>query len=205
MRVVVKSDAGEILKAVAEPDTPANPPTDQSEVSVQAHLGIVELFESLRGRLIIFFEKRRCVDPEELADATLERVVEKLCEGAKVANLGSYSFGVAKNVFYEYLRGKRATLTFIDEQKYKHEPTSDENSAAMRERQLACLEECLSHLKERDRTMLLDYYRFKGRLKLDQRRKMAEEMNITREVLALRVFHLKQKLKKCVSERLEEI
>ena len=143
--------------------------------------------------------------PEELADATLERVLEKLCEGAKVTDLGRYSFGVAKNIFFEYLRSKRATLTFIDEHKYQSEPINDEATAVMRERQLACLEECMKRLKERDRKMLLDYYQFKGRPKLDQRKKMAAEMNITREVLALRIFHLKQKLKKCVSERLEEI
>lgn len=203
MRVVVKSDAEKIRK-VADPETPANPPSNESEESGQMHLGIVDLFESLRGRLIIFFEVRHCVDPEELADATLERVLEKLCEGATVTDLGRYSFGVARNVFYEYLRKKKATLRFIDEQKYESEQ-SDEDSGVMRERRLACLEECLSHLKEGDRTMLLDYYKFKGRLKLDQRKKMAEELSITRQALALRVFHLKQKLKKCVSERLEDI
>lgn len=202
--MVVKPDAGEILDTVAEPDT-ASPSSDQPEASGQVHLGIVELFESIRGRLIIYFEVRHCVDPEELADATLERVLEKLCEGAIVADLRRYSFGVARNIFFEYLRGKKAMLTFIDERKHQSEPSSVDDSAVIRERQLACLEECLGHLKEQDRTMLLEYYQFKGRPKLDQRKKMAEQMNISRETLALRIFHLKQKLKKCVSERLENI
>jgi len=205
---LVKSDTEEIRKAMAEPDTPPTiPQIDQAEVSGDAHLGIVELFESLRGRLIIFFEKRNCIDPEELADATLERVVKKLCEGAKVSDLGRYSFGVAKKIFLEYLRKKNATVTFFDEQKYRSHSTSGavEDDAVMRERQLTCLEECLGHLKEHDRTMLLEYYQFNGRAKLDQRRKMAKQMNISRETLALRIFHLKQKLKKCVSERLEDI
>lgn len=171
----------------------------------QEHLGIVELFESLRGRLIIYFEVRHAVDPEELADETLKRVLEKLCGGAKVADLGPYCFGVARNVFHEYLRDKKKLVSFIDEHRYQGEPIDDEDEAVLREQRLACLEDCMRRLKERDRTMLLDYYRYKGRLKLDQRKRMADEMKITREVLALRVFHLKQKLKKCVSERLKEI
>lgn len=203
--MVVKSDVGKVRKTVIEPDPPGQ--ADQVEVCGQVHQGIVELFKSLRERLIIFFEVRHCVDPEELADATLERVMEKLCNGTKVEDLGRYSFGVAKNVLFEYLRGRKKMLTFIDEQRYKPEPAA--SSAAedqdMQERSLTCLEECMAHLKEQDRLMLLDYYRFKGRAKLDQRRQIAEQLSISRETLALRVFHLKQKLKKCVKERLEGI
>ena len=206
MRLVVKSEAGEIREAKAEPEIPPTSEIDQSEVSGQAHLGIVERFKSIRARMIFFFEKRNCIDPEELADATLERVVKRLCGGAKVSDLERYSYGVAKKIFLEYLRKKDATVAFFDDQKYRSYSTSGggEDDAVIRERQLTCLEECMARLKEQDRTMLMEYYQFNGRLKLEQRRKMAERMNISRETLALRIFHLKQKLRKCVSERLED-
>lgn len=185
MRLVVKSEAGE---------------SDQS-----AHLGVVERFTAIRTRLIFFFEKRNCVDPEELADATLERVVQKL-DSEKVTDLERYSFGFAKKIFLEYLRKKKATVAFLDEQKYRLQSTSGggEDEAIIRERKLTCMEECLAHLKEHERAMLMEYYEFNGRLKLEQRRKMAERMNISRETLALRIFHLKKRIRKCVTERLED-
>jgi RNA polymerase sigma factor (sigma-70 family) len=185
VRLVAKSEAGE---------------NDQP-----AHLGVVERFTAIRTRLIFFFEKRGCVDPEELADTTLERVVENLAS-QKVTDLEPYSFGVAKNVFLEYLRKKKKTVAFLDEQKYRSQSTSGggEDEAIIRERKLTCMEECLARLKEHERAMLLEYYEFNGRLKLERRRKMAEQMNISKETLALRIFHLKKRLRKCVTERLED-
>lgn len=167
--------------------------------------GIVELFESLRAKLILFFEVRRCVDPEGLADATLERVVQKLCQGTKVSDIARFTFGVAKHIFQEYLRRQKATQKFAEEQKYHLTANSgdDEEVSAARERRLECLEECMARLKEQERTLLHEYFRFKGQPKLEHRKQLAERLNISRQALTLRVFHLKRKLKKCITDCLE--
>lgn len=168
--------------------------------------GIVELFETLRGKLTLFFEVRRCVDAEGLADATLARVVQKLCEGTKVLDLMGYSFGVAKNVFREYTRENTTRREFVEEQKHRLQSrqVEEEDDAALRERRLACLEECTARLRERERWTLFEYYRFKGQAKLDHRMRMAEQLNISRSALTLRIYHLKQKLKKCITDCLED-
>jgi DNA-directed RNA polymerase specialized sigma24 family protein len=165
--------------------------------------GIVELFESLRGKLTLFFEARRCVDAEGLADATLERVIQKLCEGTKVADLTRYSFGVAKNIIREDARRERARQKYVEEQTHRLRAVSGaeaDDEAALREGRLRCLEECTTRLGERERWTLFEYYKLKGQAKLGHRREMAEQLDISREALTLRIFHLKQRLKKCIND-----
>jgi DNA-directed RNA polymerase specialized sigma24 family protein len=166
---------------------------------------IVELFETLRGKLTLFFEARRCVDAEGLADATLERVIEKLCEGTKVADLTGYSFGVAKNIIREDARKERARQRYVEEQRHRLQAVQGEedDEAALRERRLKCLEDCTARLRERERWTLFEYYKLRGQRKLEHRRKMAEQLNISREALTLRIFHLKQRLKRCINDCLK--
>lgn len=167
--------------------------------------GIVELFESLRAKLILFFEVRRCADPEELADATLERVIRRLCQGTKVSDIVRFSFGVAKHIFQEYLRRQRANQRLAEEQKYHitANPGDGGEDSAARERRLECLEECMARLREQERTLLYEYFKFKGQPKAEHRRLLAERLNISREALTLRIFHLKRKLRKCITDCLE--
>ena len=190
---------------MAEPNLP--PDFEPPEEFDSDGPGIVELFDTLRGKLIVFFSVRGCFDPEEHADTTLARVFQKLCNGTKVGNLAAYTFGVAKKVLLEHYRKKTEMTRFVDEQKYKLrvEPSDEDDDSVIREHRLKCLDKCLARLKEQDRKMLLDYFKFKGREKMEHRRKMAEQMGISRDALSLRIFHLKQKLGKCVSDLLENM
>lgn len=167
--------------------------------------GVVERFRSLQSRLVFYFERRHCFDPEELADETLERVVQKLCEGTEVSDLTSYSYGVARNVFYEYLRREKAKHKYSDEQRHRPEAASaeDDEEVKARERRLECLDDCMARLKERERWLLSEYYRYKGRRKLEHKQKLADELKISREALTLRVFNLKRRLKRCIDDCLK--
>jgi DNA-directed RNA polymerase specialized sigma subunit, sigma24 homolog len=192
---------------MADPNPPPDAENNPWRVFGDDSQGIVEQFELLRGKLIVFFENRRCLDPEELADETLERIIKKLCEGTKVSHLIRYSYGVAKNIFYEYLRTEKAKNHYAEEQKRRSEThMSDENDdAIVKEEQLKCLERCTARLSEQEQWLLAEYYSLRGNLKLEHRRNLAEQLNITRAALTLRIFHLKQKLKKCINDCLEYI
>src|SRR6202008_1561467 len=65
-------------------------------------------YEQIRSRLIKFFTGRGCIDPEELADETINRVTSKLSEIRKefTGDPALYFYGVAKLVYMEYLRRK---------------------------------------------------------------------------------------------------
>jgi RNA polymerase sigma factor (sigma-70 family) len=188
-----------------ERDSPPNGETNPWSVFGSDSQSIVELFELLRGKMVIFFEVRCCLDPEELADETLERVMKKLCAGTEVTDLVRYSYGVARNIFHEYLRKEKAKRKYVEAQQHRFgtHPEEEEPDAAEREQRRKCQEGCLARLKEQGRWLLSEYYRFRGQPKLDHRQKMADQLNISRETLRLRVFHLKQKLKKCVDDCLE--
>ncbi len=192
---------------MADANEPPNGKVSPWSVFENGDRSIIERFESSRGKLIIYFERRHCLDPEELAEETLERVMRKLCEGTEVADLMSYSYGVARNVFHEYLRKEKAKQKYFNEERRRRpEGDAGENEdAAVQERRLECLEQCTARLKERERWMLFEYYRYKGQRKLEHRRKIAEQLNISRETLTLRIFHLKGRLKKCINEGLENV
>lgn len=166
--------------------------------------GVVERFRALQSKLIFYFERRHCFDPEELADETLERVMRRLCDGTEVSDLTNYSYGVARNVFYEYLRRERAKRKYTEEQRQRPEAAADEDGEAeARERRHRCQEGCMARLKERERWLLFEYYRYKGQRKVSHKQKLAEQLNISREALTLRIFHLKRRLKACVKDCLE--
>ena len=65
-------------------------------------------YEELRRILVRFFEWRSAPFPEELADATFDRVARKLAEGVMIENIGAYSYGVARLVALEALKGPEA-------------------------------------------------------------------------------------------------
>lgn len=156
-------------------------------------------FEALRRRLVFYFESHRCDDPEELAHITLDRLMRKHGERVEVRDLVRYSYGVAQNVLYEYLRRKKAEKRYVGEQKYRaHVGADDGGAAAGKELRLRCLDECVAHLSPEDRALLADYFKGRGRGRQERRRVMAEQLNISREALTMRVFHLKRRLRKCV-------
>jgi DNA-directed RNA polymerase specialized sigma24 family protein len=169
--------------------------------------GIVELFASLRSRLSTFFEARNCLDPDELADETLQRVVLKICQGTEVSNLVGYSYGVAKRVYLENQRKERVKQAYVDSQKYSvgSDPIDEGNDAQMREQRLKCMKDCLARLKEQSRSLLSEYYKLKGKAGQVHRQQMADDLKISREALSLRVFQLRQKVKRCFHECLQNI
>ena len=65
-------------------------------------------YEDIRKRLIKIFTGRDCVEAEDLADETINRVISKLDElGTEFeGDRGRYFFGVANKVYLEYKRRK---------------------------------------------------------------------------------------------------
>ncbi|HEX7312603.1 MAG TPA: sigma-70 family RNA polymerase sigma factor [Pyrinomonadaceae bacterium] len=205
MRLVIKSDESRFDDSTAEPSEPPSEPLSGAGGPWGPFDGdgpsVVERFRALQSKLIFYFERRHCFDPEELADETLERVMRKLCEGTEVLDLTHYSYGVARNVFYEYLRKEKAKHKYSDEQRRRPEAAAgDDEEAETRERRLRCLEGCMARLKERERWLMFEYYKYKGQRKVLHKQKLAEHLNISREALTLRIFHLKRRLKTCIED-----
>ncbi len=152
-------------------------------------------YDIIRLRLIKIFSWRGCSVPEELADATVDRVAGKLGEIAQtyVGEPAPYFFNVADKIYLEY--GRKAPL---------HLPLPDNLAGADKPATLAlaedCFESCMNCLPERSRELILAYYGYErsGREKLDQRKALAERMAIADNALWIRVHRIRQALKKCV-------
>jgi DNA-directed RNA polymerase specialized sigma24 family protein len=153
-------------------------------------------YEEIRSRLIKIFGRRGCPVPEELADETLDRVCRKVLQIADtyVGDPALYFYGVAQNVFLEYLKKKPAPETLPqvfapDDVEQRHE----------------CLEHCLKRFRKDDREVLLRYFQDDRKAKIDHRKELADSLEISLNTLRMRIHRLKLALHDCIVDCLKQI
>jgi DNA-directed RNA polymerase specialized sigma24 family protein len=151
-----------------------------------------ERYEFIRQGLIIFFVNRRCLDAEDLADETINRVAEKLewLADSYEGDPERYFYGVAKNVSLEYGRRKRLPANAT------RPPTPPD---PLTEAYYACLDACLGRLTQENRELILAYYAAMTR-KAGARRKLREQLSIKAGALRARTFRVRSMLEKCVRD-----
>ena len=152
-------------------------------------------YEQIRSRLIKIFTGRGCIDPEELADETINRVTTKLTEIKRefTGDPARYFFGVANMIYREYLR-KRPPQP-------PPPPTDDSGRAELEYR---CLESCIEKLSEEDRALLLKDYGAKGRTQAERRKALADDLGISLNALRIRVFRIRVALKECIEKCIQD-
>lgn len=149
-------------------------------------------YERLRFRLCTFFSQRRCSDPDELADETINRVILKIGEET-IENKIGYCYGVARNVYRESLRKVRTHVDLDDVNLAAKEPDKPSFSHE-------CLDQCLEKLSPEGRSLLLDYFSEAKLAKIELHRRISEGLKMTQTALRMRVMRTKHKLKNCVQE-----
>ena len=158
-----------------------------------------EAYEKARHRLIIFFAGRQCREPESLADKTIDIAILKIAEIPAEAQPIAYLFGIARNVFRDYLRDvEREQTASANCQIYQSHSQLDV------ERNHACMDHCLNELPQDDRTLLLGYYSQNKRAKIEVHRELAERHKLTPNALRNRVFRLNQRMARCVNNCIEK-
>ena len=151
-------------------------------------------YEKIRRDLIKMFTDRRCLEPEDLADETINRVTSKLKEIKKTftGDPARYFFGVARMILMEHLRRKLPQGLPL--------PQADPNQIEL---EYNCLERCIERLSKEDRDLLLRYYSGDGHKETELRRALAEELKIAPNALRIRVYRIRQALKECVEKCVE--
>ncbi len=151
-------------------------------------------YEQIRSSLIKIFTGRGCIDPEELADETINRVTRKVKEIQKEfkGDPALYFFGVAKMLHMEYLRRKPPQSP---------PPPPDSGQAELEYR---CLERCIEQLSEEDRALLLKDYGAKGRTQAERRKALADELGISLNALRIRVYRIRVVLKECIEKCIQD-
>jgi DNA-directed RNA polymerase specialized sigma24 family protein len=155
-------------------------------------------YEELRRILMRFFEWRGAPFPDELADATFDRVARKLAEGVAIENIGGYTYGVARLVALEALKGPEARRGH-GEVPGEIAAIDGASEAAEKETRLSCLDDCLSQLPSESRELIVGYYRDDKSGRIEGRRRLAERLGLRGDALANRAQRLRDKLERCVT------
>ena len=151
-----------------------------------------QLYNNAQLKLTRIFNAHGCGDPESLADDTFDRILSKIdwLTENYVGNPMHYICAVARNVIKEDYRVRTAARTLP-----QPEPIIPDQES---ERLHDCLDQCLAELSQYARRLLLAYYDKKGKEKIINRKKLAEEQGITLRALRLRVFHLRSQVRTCM-------
>jgi hypothetical protein len=163
-----------------------------------------ESYLEMRRRLVAYFERKRALHPDDLADETLNRVARRLEEQGGITDgpPARYCYIVAKFVLLEHLRDPATRkVQFLDDAGHDRgrEAAAEASADADRERLHRCLDRCMQTLNRDDRALILDYYRGEQGDKIARRRKLAAAYKLTANALAIRACRIRDKLERCVS------
>jgi DNA-directed RNA polymerase specialized sigma24 family protein len=169
-----------------------------------------ERYLEMRRRLVLYFDRKNCLSPDDLADETLNRVTRKLEEKGNITGLSPahYCYVVATFVFLEYLRGSERGHTGFDEPAHSALRSSlaapSQEGGETREGLHDCLERCLGELPAKDRELILEYYRGEQRAKIEGRSQLAARLGLTMNALSIRACRIRDKLETCLRKRIKE-
>ena len=138
-----------------------------------------ERYWTLRQKLVMYFAKRRCGYPEDLADEAMYRLVRKVSDGLEIQSAEAYLFGIARNVLHE----QKDTPP-------PPQPEPRKSTSALR----GCLARCLRQLDTETRDMLESFFLD------DDREALARRLDISRNALGIRVCRARARLRPCLEE-----
>jgi DNA-directed RNA polymerase specialized sigma24 family protein len=165
-----------------------------------------ERYLEIRRRLVYFFDRKDCRNSDDLADETLNRVARRLEEEGKIEaeTPAKFCYITAKFVFLESLRDKEKHSVQIDEvvENKLVSNTSDEKD--LKELRLRCLDNCTNNLDTTNREIIFGYYYGEERVKIDNRRDIAEKHNLTVNALSIRACRIREKLQNCMEKCVEK-
>ena len=158
-----------------------------------------KMYEKLRDGLVRFFQFRGCHDPDELADETFNRVASKLpaYDAAKNVKPAAYIYGFARNILLEYSRSPKNRESQL-EPFHTSGLAAGETDVDSKELAHACLRKCLGEIPDVESRLMVEYYSRERQEKIELRRRIAERLGCTIEVLHTRIFRMKSGLRTCV-------
>ena len=162
-------------------------------------------YEAIRFRLIKIFTCRGCLEPEELADETINRVSAKVTEVASSysGDPALFFYGVAQKIHLEYLRKIQKKQTELSVESYQLKvPTITLQDDI--EPEYECLEQCLEHLPNDNRKLVVQYYQQEKHAKIEHRKVLATELGIAVNALRIRAHRIRLALQQCMHKCLEQ-
>jgi len=150
-------------------------------------------YETIRAGLVRVFVSKGFSDAEYLADATIDRVIQRLPDiiATYEGEQTRYFHGVARYVILENMRRKEVPVDEVGIVWVDPRPTTKEQE---------CLEHCLQLLQKEKRDLILDYLLYEGHQKIEHHKEMATELGITHGALRGRVHQVRVRVEDCVRQ-----
>jgi DNA-directed RNA polymerase specialized sigma24 family protein len=204
-----------------EIDQPKKPKWELSEAAFKLLLDwldpdpqrAAEEYEKLHRDLVDYLSRRsHQISPEVLADATFDRIAQKLEKGAALPTGAhkAYCRGVARLLLLEFMRRPENVFGAeeIESQKLSwqlfKQSLEEEKAHGWSERMSECLHECLRQMKPKDRELLLLYYGGDGEpARQRNRQKLAAKLKLSYSNLRTRASRLRAKVEQRVKRCLE--
>lgn len=157
----------------------------------------------IREGLVRFFEIKGCYESQMVVDETINRVAIRLKALNIPDNLKPTAlfFGFAKNVFLEYLAALKNVPLQLEPSFVKR--WDDKRDEDHKEQKSVCLEICMANLKKEESDLMTAYFSENGTAKVEIRRRLAEDLNITMGNLHIKIYRLKGALRKCIQNCLQ--
>ena len=162
---------------------------------VRLHAGLTKMFES-----------RGCIGPHDCADETFNRVARQLSDGKEIAaeKPAVYLYGVARYIVREqWVKPKHDDIDEVQPEKLVHDGERVAEELSEQKEKDDCLDDCLNDLPEDSRLLVLRYYSEDESSKKDTRDRMARELGIASGVLRNRIYKLRNILRDCMYNCLE--
>lgn len=148
----------------------------------------------IRKKLVQLFIRRGCAHSEDLADTTLDRTIMIVYhEPEKYSNPLALCCGVARKVWLEYLRETRPEPLVTD-----NIPAFNRVDSRIREHEDNCLGSCVEHLSRQERDLIVQYHEFRGREKIELRKRLAEQHGGLNK-LRITAYRIRARLNDCIS------
>ncbi len=172
-----------------------------------------EKYEQIRHKLMKFFKWRGCLQFEEYADRTIDRVARKITEGAELqaTSPSALFYGVAVILLKEHWRKTASREGTLAGQTEAWNPSDDpekirEQAETLQEQEtrLTCLRRCLAELPSDSVQLIRQYYSEGDVLDKQQRKQIAQRLNLSPTALRSRAFRVRGELERCVNSCLKE-
>jgi RNA polymerase sigma factor (sigma-70 family) len=157
-------------------------------------------YQEITRKLICFFASRGCHEPEDLAMETILRVAAKCAEivTAGYSDRTGYFYGVARNLFHEWLRDSQRESRTRDALRREPVHTALQLPPGEGETAHRCLDLCVAKLTERARRLIGSYYSANTASKIECHRQLAIEFGKSVNAVRIEVHRIRKLLRTCV-------
>jgi hypothetical protein len=151
----------------------------------------VKKYGEIMQKMVKYFVRKGCSEPEDLAAETRDRIIEILNGPIEYPIPEALFYGVANKIWHEELR-KPKPEPLPDEGRFLiPEPTID------KELQAYCLTACLAKLSGFDQDLITRYYDGQGRSKIEARRLLAAACGGENN-LRIKTCRIRHRLRNCM-------